>query len=624
MRYQVCEGNYARMGVTKDKDSVIFTFEGEKEDRCEIVLVDRTTMRETKVLADREFCMGSLRSVSIKHIDTENTLYYYAINGVPVLDPYAPGIAGREQWNDKNRRKQQYKVFGRMNFDEYSWHGDRNPEVARKDMVMYKLHVRGFTMENASKEQAAGTFLGLSQKLSYLKKLGITTVELMPVYEFEEMDIPVKQEMPEYLKGKMRPEDLLHVNKEMECGRKVNFWGYCAGNYFAVKTGYAFDQKNPEKELKDLVCKMHRMGMECVMEMYFPEHSNHNLVLEALHYWIREFHVDGFHLIGQDLPITAIVQDVRLSRTKIFYEAFDEVLLKETKKYKHLYVYKDEYQFPARKILNHVNGNMGEFLDQQRKQGVEAGFVNYLANNNGFTLADVFMYNDRHNEANGENNEDGCEWNFSNNYGVEGPTRKKYISDLRKRQWRNGIIMLMLAQGVPMIWAGDEMGNSQNGNNNAYCQDNPIGWTNWKTRGSHAELIDFVRHMIGFRHDHAIIAKETPFLFSDYKAKGTPDLSYHGESAWLSGIHPGRMSVGILYCGQYAPKDAENEDVYVGFNFFSGISTLALPKLSGKRKWYMAVNSADRKQPYYKDVVLYKDQHQLTLSPQSICILIGK
>ena len=184
--------------------------------------------------------------------------------------------------------------------------------------------------------------------------------------------------------------------------------------------------------------------------------------------------------------------------------------------------------------------------------------------------------------------------------------------------------MLMLAQGVPMIWAGDEMGNSQNGNNNAYCQDNPIGWTNWKTRGSHAKLIDFVRHMIGFRHEHAIIAKETPFLFSDYKAKGTPDLSYHGESAWLSGIHPGRMSVGILYCGQYAPKDAENEDVYVGFNFFSGISTLALPKLSGKRKWYMAVNSADRKQPYYKDVVLYKDQHQLTLSPQSICILIGK
>ena len=147
--------------------------------------------------------MGSVRSVSMKHIDTENTLYYYAINGVPVLDPYAPGIAGREQWNDKNRRKQQYKVFGSMNFDEYSWQGDHNPEVARKDMVMYKLHVRGFTMENAPKERTAGTFLGLSPKLSYLKKLGITTVELMPVYEFEEMDIPVKQEMPEYLKGKM-------------------------------------------------------------------------------------------------------------------------------------------------------------------------------------------------------------------------------------------------------------------------------------------------------------------------------------------------------------------------------------------------------------------------------------
>ena len=284
-------------------------------------------------------------------------------------------------------------------------------------------------------------------------------------------------------------------------------------------------------------------------------------------------------------------------------------------------MYKDEYLFPARRILNHINGDMQEFLNQQRKQGENHGFVNYIAGNNGFTLADVFRYNDRHNEENGENNEDGSAWNFSCNYGTEGSSTKRSILKIRKKQWRNAIIMLMCAQGVPLLWQGDEMENSQNGNNNAYCQDNKTGWVNWANRRSNRGDIAFVRQMASFRKSCPLIAQKMPFRFNDYASNGIPDLSYHGESAWLTGIQPGRTCVGVLYCGDYA---REKQDIYIGYNFFSGISPLALPGGDKKKKWYLVVNSADYKTPFRKEPVLCADQKKLTLSPQSICILIGK
>ena len=213
-----------------------------------------------------------------------------------------------------------------------------------------------------------------------------------------------------------------------------------------------------------LIRKLHQHGMECVMEFFFPKGTDQNLILAALRFWVREYHVDGFHLLGENLPMTAIAQDKRLSRTKIFYTDFGDAGEKE-RSYRNLYVYKDEYQYPARKMLNHFGYDLDEFIDQQRKQGSVLGFVNYISDNNGFTLADLFMYNERHNEDNGENNCDGNAWNFSNNYGVEGPTAKRYINRLRKRQWRNAILMIMMAQGVPLLWSGDEFGNSQAGNN---------------------------------------------------------------------------------------------------------------------------------------------------------------
>jgi glycogen operon protein len=347
------------------------------------------------------------------------------------------------------------------------------------------------------------------------------------------------------------------------------------------------------------------------------------MVLEVLRFWVRVFHVDGFHLIGENLPITAVVQDVLLSRTKIFYTDFDPSLPKEEKKYKNLFVYKEEYLYPARKILNHINANMREFADQQRKQGKVLGYVNFICDNNGFTLADLFMYNDRHNEANGENNEDGKAWNFSSNYGIEGPTRKKYVAALRRRQWRNAIVMLFMAQGVPMLLSGDEMENSQKGNNNAYCQDNPIGWLNWRNQKTHAAEIEFVSEVSKFRREHSVLSQDEPLRFSDYRTLGFPDLSYHGENAWISELDYGRMSLGMMYCGAYS-KEENKDDVYVAYNFFSAMAELALPKLDGKKKWYLAIDTSDAEEPMKKEMLPVGNQQIISMKPESICVLIGK
>jgi glycogen operon protein len=307
------------------------------------------------------------------------------------------------------------------------------------------------------------------------------------------------------------------------------------------------------------------------------------------------YHVDGFHLLGCNLPITAVVQDNLLSRTKIFYECYDDQGVIEARKHKNLFVYKEEYLYPARKLLNNFNGSMHDFADQQRKQGVKLGYVNYIATNNGFTLADLFTYNEKHNADNGENNTDGSVWNYSGNCGIEGPTKKRYINLARRLKWRNAILMLFLSQGVPLIWQGDEMLNSQEGNNNAYCQDNPVGWINWKNEKNHRREIDFIRGVIEFRKAHPIISHDMPFQFSDYKGVGCPDMSYHGENAWILEPQDGPGALGIMYCGAYEPDGA---DIYVAYNFSSAATTIAMPEPQKGRKWFLAIDSGDEAKPF--------------------------
>ena len=622
MKINVKEGNYAKLGVQQQAGQVTFTFCGEKEDICFVVLVRKSDMNRVRVEVPESFCLGSLRSITIVDLDVTGYVYYYEINGIKQIDPCAQRIVGREIWNDESRKAKDYEVFCGFAKEDFDWKNDLAPEIPRDRMLLYKLHVRGFTMD-ADKQKYPGTFQALMNRIGYLEMLGITTVELMPVYEFEEMPIPVETKLPEYVKWEPDEEDMIQPESvQVQVGR-LNYWGYGSGNYFAVKASYASNPEQADREYKTLIRRLHAHHMECIMEMYFPVDTNHNLIVDVLRYWVREYHVDGFHLLGESIPVTAIVQDNLLSRTKIMCEKYDPGVVCDGRKYMNLYVYKDEYMYPARKILNHLNGNMKEFIDQQRKQGSRLGYVNYITSNNGFTLADLFMYNDRHNEENGENNLDGNAWNYSNNYGIEGPTRKHYINSLRRLKWRNSMLMLMLAQGVPMLWAGDEIGNSQKGNNNAYCQDNAIGWVNWKNEKTHRKELVFLQKLVCFRKEHPIISNEMPFQFSDYHALGCPDLSFHGESAWILEPTVGRMCIGMLYCGAYTKGDKEAEDVYVAYNFFSAVSSLALPQLDKHKRWYLVMDSSNDSQPYLDEAVLMENS-SITMMPQSICVLVGR
>ena len=622
MKINVKEGNYAKLGVQQQAGQVTFTFCGEKEDICFVVLVRKSDMNRVRVEVPESFCLGSLRSITIVDLDVTGYVYYYEISGIKQIDPCAQRIVGREIWNDESRKAKDYEVFCGFAKEDFDWKNDLAPEIPRDRMLLYKLHVRGFTMD-ADKQKYPGTFQALMNRIGYLEKLGITTVELMPVYEFEEMPIPVETKLPEYVKWEPDEEDMIQPESvQVQVGR-LNYWGYGPGNYFAVKASYASNPEQADREYKTLIRRLHAHHMECIMEMYFPVDTNHNLIVDVLRYWVREYHVDGFHLLGESIPVTAIVQDNLLSRTKIMCEKYDPGVVCDGRKYMNLYVYKDEYMYPARKILNHLNGNMKEFIDQQRKQGSRLGYVNYITSNNGFTLADLFMYNDRHNEENGENNLDGNAWNYSNNYGIEGPTRKRYINSLRRLKWRNSMLMLMLAQGVPMLWAGDEIENSQKGNNNAYCQDNAIGWVNWKNEKTHRKELVFLQKLVRFRKEHPIISNEMPFQFSDYHALGCPDLSFHGESAWILEPTVGRMCIGMLYCGAYTKGDKEAEDVYVAYNFFSAVSSLALPQLDKHKRWYLVMDSSNDSQPYLDEAVLMENS-SITMMPQSICVLVGR
>ena len=523
--------------------------------------------------------------------------------------------------------------------------GYRNPEHIT-DAIVYEGSVRDFTMDESSGVFHNGKFLGLTEAnttnhfgeataLDYISGLGVTHVQILPAFDFETVD---------------------------EKNQKAQYnWGYDPDNYNVPEGSYAvspYDGTVRIQEMKQMVLALHSRGIGVIMDVVFNhtyrrDDSNlqkivpgyyyrsdetgytdgsgcgnevasdrpmvQKLIVDSLIYWAKEYHVDGFRLMGANLPIRAMAQDLILCRSKLFADTIPEDLLEQDYAYPHLFVYRDEFYYPLRKMLNHKEICLTDFVNQMRKQKKYAGFVNYAASNDGFTLADVFMYSEKHNEANGENNADGNDWNYSDNYGIEGPTRKKYIESLRKKQLRNAITAVFLAQGIPLLAAGDEIGNSQRGNNNAYCQDNAVGWVNWKNDKKYASLQQFVKKMAAFRKAHPVLRMEEPMRMNDYKGLGYPDLSFHCDSAWTVGFSPNRQSVGMLYCGLYA--DCE-EMIYVAYNFHTGKQFLALPKLPKSKKWYKVMDTGNENGFLEKEMIM--DAVQVEIAGMSIQILIGK
>lgn len=598
MKTRVREGNYDQFGASKTAEGICFTFEGDKESNCAVRLYDRRGKARDKYIdipVPAEYCIGAVRSICVEHLDDRYYDYNYVINGSVVVDPYAKRIIGREKWADYARSNEQYEIRCGFDFEHPDWTGDHFPEIPRREMVMYKLHVRGFTKDGGATGRAKGTFEGIRERIPYLKELGVTTLELMPAYEFEEL-VPHQVEEPRMDFAGWAPQAVagyqLMQQKEKEEQEKIlptiNYWGYGPGNYFAPKASYAAGG-SPSAEFRTLIRSLHEAGMECVMEMNFDQQMNPNYIVEVLRYWVSAYHIDGFHLLCSETAVAGVIFDVMLRRTKIFYTHYPETAWNQTSGYPHLYVYNDDYLYAARKMVNHLEYNMSFWMNQMKKQHPQIGFVNYFSNNNGFTLADVFAYDVKHNQENGEDGKDGSDWNYSSNCGYEGKSRKKKIMQLREGRMKQAIATVLLAQGVPLILAGDEFGNSQNGNNNAYCQDNRVGWVNWKQLERNREYHTFVKTLLAFRKSHPAICSDETYQMNDREGYGMPDLSYHGTNAWSTSIYPSLQSLGMAYGSGYA---GESADLYIGWNFSDSDTTLALPKAKKNRHWQLAFGEA--------------------------------
>lgn len=505
-------------------------------------------------------------------------LYYaFEADGKRFSDPYGRSFAGRERWGRLSHAKR--LLLSSVAEPEFDWQGDRPLHIPYEDCIVYRAHVRGLTKHASSGTEHRGTFRGVVDKIPYFKELGITTLELLPPVEFQEVMMPENVEGNPY--GTSEP-----------TGR-LNYWGYAKAGMFAPKASYADPGTNPVTEFKYMVRELHKAGLEVVPELYFSGREVPEFVLETVRFWVREYHVDGIHLTGY-APTVLLATDPYLAGTKLWALSWEAEKPAAGEK-KHLGEYNDGFLIDMRRALKGDEEQMSSLIYRNRRNPAETGVLNFMAGTNGFTMMDMVSYDQKHNEANGENNRDGSDYNYSWNCGAEGHVRKKKIQELRSRQLRNAMLLLFLSQGTPVLLAGDEFGNSQNGNNNAYCQDNEISWLNWNLNKWDQALLDFVKHVIAFRKAHPVFHMEQEPRVMDYLACGHPDISYHGVNAWQPEFENFRRQIGILYCGAYAKKsNGENDDFFfVIFNMHWEPHSFALPNLPKNLVWSLAFDTSD-------------------------------
>lgn len=479
---------------------------------------------------DKRYKRGDVFTFRITDIPLLEYEYLYMADGEVFADPYAKLLSGLPEFGIKDTTGLQH-IKGLLKKSQYNWKNDIKPCINTEDIILYKLHTRGFTMSKSSKVKHPGTFKGISEKINYLKKTGINAVLLMPSYEFEEYAF------------------------------NFNYWGYGKGFYFLPKAAYSScygSCVDYTVEFKDMVKKFHKNGMEVYMEFNFTDEVDACMADDCIRYWKESYHIDGARVICNDRIRQVIADDPYLVDIKLFYEYWDDNFRNHN-----LLEYNEGFENVARKLLKGDEGQLKYFSECFKKNPVHGYTVNFVCDNNGFTLYDLVSYDRKHNEENGENNRDGKDYNNSWNCGEEGDTKNRKILAQRLRNRKNAMCFVLLSQGIPMIYAGDEFGNSQNGNNNAYCQDNETGWLDWSALRKNRKFYNFICTLINFRHNHKVLHIEKELVQSDYKYFGLPDISYHGSKAWYPEMEHYNRHLGILLCGRYAE---ENEDIYIGMN----------------------------------------------------------
>ncbi len=688
--FTVTPGRAIPFGATViSKNAVNFSVSSLYAKSCELVLFHKGHLQPFAVIPfPKEFKIGSVFAMTVWGLDYEKTEYGFRMDGPfnpreghwfdpskLLLDPYAKVVRGRDIWGQRTDWSNPYQYrAGIIKPELYDWEGDRQLRIPLKDLVIYEMHVRGFTRHSSSEVGNKGTYAGIIEKIPYLKDLGINCIELLPVAEFDEL-----------LKK--------NVNLTHETGNCItNFWGYGPIAYFAPKSGYAaasLTQGSPVNEFKDMVKALHKNGIEVILDVVFNHtgeegkegpyisfrgidnktyymldsegsykdftgckntlNCNHPIVrefiLNCLRYWVEEYHIDGFRFDlasamtrdesgkPMDNPplLEAISYDPVLKKTKLIAEAWDAVGLYQVGTFPSYGRWSDwngKFRDDVRRFIKSDSGMVQTMV--QRIQGSPDLFgergpsasVNFVTSHDGFTMMDLVSYSRKHNKDNRENNLDGSNENFSWNWGCEGPTNDPEITGLRKRIIKNAVSILLISQGVPMILAGDEFGRTQRGNNNAHCQDNEVSWLDWRLLKENQELYNFFKRMIEFRKAHPIVRNKDWFESKVRHGSKYPDISFHGTRAGqVDYSHESRL-LAVMFNGQHLKDNI----IYAAMNMHWEEHKFMLPKLSDAQ-WFVFANTG--LQPP-DDICcvgqesLLDNQSEIVLGPRSVVILVGK
>ncbi|MFV0416667.1 MAG: glycogen debranching protein GlgX [Chthoniobacterales bacterium] len=638
-----------------------------------------------------EFRMGQVFAMTVMNLDYEVLEYGYRFDGPNepqkglifdpkkiVLDPYAREIGGCQVWKQVPPETALMPQRGRVPFEDFEWGADRPLRQRASDLVIYEMHVRGFTQHPSGKCEYPGTYRGLQEKISYLQELGVNCVELMPVFEFDELENPrVHPETGEAL---------------------TNYWGYSTVAFFAPKSAYSAsaEQGGAVSEVKEMVQALHAADISVMLDVVFnhtaeggeggpvisfkgvdnstyymlgPDGSyvdytgcgntvncNHpvvrSFVLESLRHWAAEYHIDGFRFDlasvlgraqdGAPLPnpplLELLAHDPVLADCALVAEAWDAAGLYQVgnfPNYGRWSEWNGRYRDTARRFLKGDEGMVADLVqrilgspDLYKATGRKPqASVNFITCHDGFTLRDLFSWNEKHNEENGEENRDGANDNYSWNCGVEGPTDDPEILAIRRRQEKNAMTLLFVSQGIPMIYMGDECGRTQRGNNNAYCQDTEWNWMDWKQPEEEKELFRFTKNMIAFRKAQPALRSTEWLTGKDLIKSGFPDISWHGTRPWKPDWTSGSRSLAFMLCGQHAStKTQTSDDIYCAFNSWHEPLTFTLPLLPHGLYWHCFVNTglaAPRDIAEPGEEWRLENQKSITLESRSAVVLLG-
>lgn len=563
---------------------------------CGVIIYDLKSGEEIKrVPFEKSDRIGNLYCKTVPDIDADNISYVYYSGKNRITDARATGLLPGRSYGMSVKEPLRAVICD----EDYDWEGDTRPSHKYEDSFWYLLHVRGFTKSPTSGVKNRGTFAGVSEKIDHLKSIGVTTIELQPAYEFIEWDGRPSLEPafgPESYTDRAGDKDLYTVSTEnimsasasSSVSDRLNYWGYKPGYYYAPKESYS-SSKNPVREFRDMVKALHASGIEVCMQFYFVPDFPESEILEILRYWVINFHIDGFHLMGQNIPMRLVSTDSLLAGTKILSDHIENInfsVIRDLNDDRVIGLYADDFQYPVRRILKSDEGMVSDTISMLRSNPEYFGRMNYLTSYRGFTMMDLVSYDRKHNDENGENGRDGSDFNFSWNCGEEGPSRKKKIRDLRIRQIKNAYSLLMLSAGTPLIFMGDEFGNSQKGNNNPYCIDSSVTWLDWKDESRNPEIVEYLKELVSLRKRYSVLHKNRELIMADTGNCGYPEISYHSETAWRVSAEYYSRSFGVMFC-----EDNARSLLYCAYNMSWENGRLALPRPPKGFGWKMILST---------------------------------